>query len=145
MDAGDGIRKRVLKVMVVETGPATGHYLNVHLPRSRFEVSSCAPGKGFLAEAKATRPDIVVLDRFDERPRAAEVELELLKEIRPEVRVIAVAGESSPNDARLLEQGVFFYMAEDEGPAIVQVIEAAARSLEARKDPGSEPDRGEVR
>ena len=69
-----------------------------------------------------------MIDRIHERLAAAQVEIAVLKNIRPEVRIIALSREPSKEDAQVVERGVFYYLAQDWRPVIVDVIQAASRS-----------------
>jgi ABC-type phosphate transport system ATPase subunit len=73
------------------------------------------------------RPDVAVLDAVEGRVDAAQMEIELLKELCQDVRIIAVSREPSQQDAWVVERGVFFYMAAPHAGELVRVIEAATR------------------
>lgn len=119
----------MLRVMVVSTQKEVGDFLKGNLSPTRFTVSTVSPGAGFVQAARREHPDIAVLDSVDTRSGAAQLEIELLKEIRPQVRIIALTQKSSPGDADIVEQGVFYYMISIVGVELIQIIEAAARSL----------------
>jgi hypothetical protein len=68
-----------------------------------------------------------VIDRIHERPDAAQMEIAFLKELRPEVRIIALSQAPSASDGWVAEQGVFYYMTVTEGGELARIIEAAAR------------------
>lgn len=122
-----------LAVMVVTPDPGLDQYLASRLPPDRFEVTEVRPGAPLVDAVDRTPPDIVVLDRIEERGDAVQVEIALLKRRRPEVRVIAVSEHSSAKDATVVEQGVFFYLAghsrTEECVRLVDLITAAAESI----------------
>lgn len=120
-----------MHVLVVATRDELASELGALLP-AHFAVHACRPGSGFFDRARTVRPHIAVLDRFDERPAAAQIELEVLKDVRRDVRILAVSGHSTPQDASLLEGGVFYYTTEARGPQLRPVIEAAAKDIQAR-------------
>ena len=87
----------------------------------------CQPGLSFMQVARRERPDVAVLDAVEERVDAAQMEIELLKELRQDVRIIAVSRQPSQQDAWVVERGVFFYMAAPDVGELVRVVEAATR------------------
>ena len=97
------------------------------LAKSVVRPIRCRPGISFMEMARRQRPEIAVLDHVEERMDAAQMEIAVLKELRQDVRIIIVSRKPSAQDARVVESGVFFYMAEPAMPELVRVIEAAAR------------------
>jgi DNA-binding response OmpR family regulator len=93
----------------------------------RTAVVACQPGLSFMQAARRARPDVAVLDAVEERVDAAQMEIELLKELRQDVRIIAVSRQPSQQDAWVVERGVFFYMAAPAVDELVRVVEAATR------------------
>ena len=120
----------MLQVMVVSPEGTIGEFLKANLSPSYFRVSVVSPGAGFVPASRREHPEIAVIDSVDERPAAAQLEIELLKEICPEIRIIALTQKSSPKDADIVEQGVFYYMTSIAGAELIQIIEAAARLIE---------------
>jgi DNA-binding response OmpR family regulator len=118
-----------LRVLVSSPDGALGKLLKAGLRSPDLEVVACLPGPSFMAAARRERPDIAVIDRVDERPDAATMEVLVLKDLRSDVRIIAVSGSSSPRDARVVEHGVFYYLAAPPGAELIQVVEAAARTF----------------
>ena len=96
-----------------------------------IRVAVSQPGLSFMQVARRERPDVAVLDAVEERVDAAQMEIELLKELCQDVRIIAVSREPSQKDAWVVERGVFFYMASPEVGELVRVIEAATRPSRA--------------
>ena len=63
---------------------------------------------------------IAVIDRIHERPDAAQMEIAILKEAYPDVRIIALSEQPSARDACLVEQGVFYYLTMGVGPELIR-------------------------
>ncbi|MBI4600852.1 MAG: hypothetical protein HY721_02720 [Planctomycetes bacterium] len=118
-----------MRVLVDSPDASIGELLRERLPGSDFHVVSTQPGPAFLRTARCVLPDIAVVDRVHERAEAALLEIAVLKDARPGVRIIALSEESSPKDARVVEQGIFYYMTLPTGRELVQVIRAAARAI----------------
>ncbi len=123
----------VFKVLVDSPDAAMGEFLKDQLPRSEYRVISTRPGPAFIGAAHCELPDIAVIDRVHERPDAALMEVAVLKEVRPDIRIIVLSERSSPKDAGIVEQGIFFYMTRPEISGLVQVIEAAAKAVANKK------------
>jgi DNA-binding response OmpR family regulator len=118
-----------LRVLVNSPDGLLGEFLRKGLSEPDFKVVTCLPGPSFMAVAYREHPEIAVIDRVNDRPDTAAMEILVLKEIRPNVRIIALSGSSSPQDARIVEHGIFFYMATPTGAEVIQVIEAAAKTF----------------
>jgi DNA-binding response OmpR family regulator len=101
------------------------------LRSSRIPIVVCQPGLSFMQAARRERPDVAVLDAVEERVDAAQMEIELLKELCQDVRIIAVSREPSHQDAWVVERGVFFYMAAPDVGELLRVVEAATRPTRA--------------
>jgi len=86
------------------------------------------PGLSFMQVARRQRPQVALLDAVEERVDAAQMEIELLKELRQDVRIIVLSRQPSQQDAWVVECGVFFYLAAPAVGEVVRVIEAAARA-----------------
>ena len=117
-----------IRVLVNSPDRDIGDFLKERLFLPQWEVISTRPGPEFVEVAQRERPEIAVIDRIHERLAAAQVEIAVLKNIRPEVRIIALSREPSKEDAQVVERGVFYYLAQDWRPVIVDVIQAASRS-----------------
>ncbi len=121
-------QRRVYRVLVNSPDVAVAEALRGLLPPLEYELVISQPGLGFLKAARC-RPEIAIIDRVNERPDAAEMEVAILKEACADVRIIALSGQPSARDGQLVEQGVFYYMTMGVGPELVRLIQAAARSL----------------
>jgi len=104
------------------------------LSAERFEVVVVEPGPDVVRAVCRDRPGIAVIDRIDERPEAAQLEIAVLKEMWPGVEIIALSLHSSEADASIVEQGVFYYTGAASMDEIVRVIHAAERAAVSRKD-----------
>lgn len=98
-----------------------------------YSVSDARPGPVFVRTVRGDKTDIVVFDRVHEHPEATQVEIAIVKDIRPEARIIVISGESSEKDAKIIEQGVYYYLTSGAGPELIRVIKAAAKSLGAEQ------------
>ena len=94
-------------------------------------VAGIRPGAGVLGVIQRERPAVVIVDRIDERPEAAQLEIALVKERCPSARVIALSRNSSDADAPVVEQGIFCYVASPCEDELVRLIHAATRAADA--------------
>lgn len=132
-----------MRVLVISPERTLEEYLKGELASSEFEVVGTRPGWGFVETARRERVPIAIVDRADERREAASLELALLRDARPDVRVIVLSATPSPEDARLVEQGVFFYLSASPPVRLPDVIRAAARSI--RDETEARTRQGELR
>lgn len=116
-------------VLVIGTEEETGQALIRAFSPTRYRIVQTRPGAPFVEAARRECPEIVVIDQIDERPEAAGVEVEVLKAIRPDVRIVVVSRNPSTRDAEVVERGVYYYQAGPPGAELVEVVEAASRSL----------------
>jgi DNA-binding response OmpR family regulator len=117
---------RHLKLLVISGNDETGAWLTRRLAAGGFEVTTALPGPTLIHTVKASRPHVAVLDRIDTRPKAAPMEVALLKDQSPGVQIIALSEHSSEIDAGVVEQGIFYYLAGRSREELLRVIEAAA-------------------
>jgi DNA-binding NtrC family response regulator len=133
----EGVRTRVdpadascpdvrMKVMVIGTGTWTASWLARRLAPRGVEVFAAAPGPELIQAVREWRPEIVVLDEIDARPQVAPLEVALLKDQDPGVRIIARSSESSELDVEVIEQGVFCYLGGCSLDELLRVVESAA-------------------
>ncbi len=120
---------KTVKVLVSGHDKHLSEFLKQRLSPFRFSVISVVPGAPFLETARREHPEIAVIDCLPERGEAAQMEIAVLKDIKPEVRIIAVSQESTQEDAKVVEQGVFYYTIASAGDELLQVIEAAAHAM----------------
>jgi DNA-binding NtrC family response regulator len=115
-----------LNVLVISPGSETGSWLASRLSPGRFAVSTARPGPDLIRAVRLDRPHVAVLDGIHSRPGVAPLEVALLKDHSPDVRIVALSGESSDLDGDVIEQGVFCYLAGCRRDELLRVIEAAA-------------------
>ena len=117
------------KVLVSSSSWSIQEFVKNQLPQSEFTVVAVQPGPVFLETVRREHPQIAVIDCVPLRLEAAQMEIAFLKDTQPDVRIIALSEESSAEDAKIVEQGLFYYMSSIAGMELIQIIEAAARSL----------------
>ncbi|MEW6749489.1 MAG: hypothetical protein AB1505_00740 [Candidatus Latescibacterota bacterium] len=119
----------LVRVLVSSPSPEIGAYLREMLPAAGWEVIATQPGPAFVEAAQHERPEVAVLDCIHERPQTAQLEIAVLKSMRPGVRIIALSGRSSPQDVPVVAQGVFYYLAQEDWRAVLAaVVQAAGQS-----------------
>ncbi|HSE42433.1 MAG TPA: hypothetical protein VLH08_16830 [Acidobacteriota bacterium] len=123
---------KLFKVLVCSPSGGIQNFVEYQLPASEFSVVAVQPGPEFVEIARREHPDIAVIDCVPHRLDAAQMEIAFLKDIRPDVRIIALSEESSVEDAKIVEQGIFYYMTAPPGRELIQVIVAAARFISER-------------
>ena len=119
----------MIQLLVDSPNPTTTVFLRGRLDGDRFRIVSVAPDTDFVDLARRVNPQIAVIDGIHDRQETARARITALKEISPDVRVIAVSGNSSTRDVRVVELGVFYYLTLAVGNELVRIIEAAARAL----------------
>lgn len=101
-----------------------------------YEVVGLAEGARVLDAVVDETPDVVVFG-LGSGETAPEGVVALLRRMRPEVRVIAVAERSTSADAAVVEAGVFYYTASPSAEEVALAVEAAVQSIgRARKGSG---------
>lgn len=123
------------RVLVISPEASLGSVLSSQLPAGDFEVVRQTPGGGLVEAIRRVRPHIAVIDDVQARPVAVAMEVALLRDVRPEVRVIAVSAEagSEREEASLIELGLFFYLRAAPPVRLPDLVLAAARSLRGRR------------
>jgi DNA-binding NarL/FixJ family response regulator len=117
-----------LNVLVISPGRQTDSWLIRRLDPRRFALRYVRPGPGLVQAVRAAPPDVAVLDGIHARPELAAIEVALLKAHNPAVQIIATSDQSSELDARVIEQGVFCYLAGCSRDELLRVLHAAAQS-----------------
>lgn len=123
----------VIRVLVDSPGTAIGTYLLKELPHPPFDVVVCEPGVAFQRAVEELRPEIAVLGRVAERPRAVLHELHILRETRPEVVILTVnTAPCTPETAAIGRLG-FRHLCECTGqpigPELVRLIRITTDAL----------------
>ena len=124
------------RIVVVGPSRALGTVLERRLSPSRFEVIDVQPGRGMFDAICRDRPGIAVIDRIDERPESARLEIAVLKEFWPGVEIIAFSLHSTETDASIVEEGVFYYAGSASVDELIRVIYAAEQAVSAAMEPG---------
>lgn len=119
----------MMRVLVVSPDQGLVHFLRRGLATPEFEVLATLPGAEFVRAVRRARPDIAVIDRVHARRDVAEVEVALLRDARPEARIILVSEVPSIEDGRLVEAGVFFYLSASPPLRLPELVHAAAVSI----------------
>ncbi len=129
-----GATRKIIKfiVLVGVNDPAVFAHLTAGLDLEYFELKNVALEGSVMETALADVPDIVILElkKGDEKPG---LDVVVLKKICPNTRIIALSPEPSIRDGSVLEKGIFYYLSGPWREHLVQVIEAAGRSLRSRK------------
>ncbi len=118
---------RTLKILVISPDRRLLNYLDEQLSKNEFEFISCKPSEAFTTPAEGVH--VAIVDRIDERPDAASLEIARLKESHAGIPIIAVSKCSSTRDAAAIRQGVFYYLAGQPGSKLLRIIRAAADAL----------------
>ncbi len=113
-------------VLIKSSNQETLELLRGSLPAEHFKVVILEAEASFVEVVRSERPEIAVIDCVDQSPDAAQLEIDVLKSVRPDVRIIALSENPSPNDARIVERGLFYYLANPTASDLLRVIEAAA-------------------
>ncbi len=119
----------MIRLLVDSPNPNTAALLRGRLGADRFRIFCVGLKADFMDLARRVQPQIAVFDEIHNRQETARARITALKEISPGVRVIAVSGNSSARDVRVVELGVFYYLTLAVGGELVRIIEAAARAL----------------
>jgi len=127
--------RRALRVLVISPKTSVESLLRRHLLGPDFEVVRLVPGGGLVGGIRRTRPDIAVIDQVHDRRDAVPMEIALLRDARPEVRVIAVSAGTGTGleDASLVELGFFFFLQASPPLRLPDLVLAAAKSLQHRE------------
>ena len=118
----------MVRILINSPDSELAQALQKELEPGEYSVSDARPGPSFVRTVRGEKSDIVVFDRVHEHPEASEVEIAIVKDIRPEARIIVISGKSSERDAKIIEQGVFYYLTRGTSSELVRVIKAAAQS-----------------
>jgi DNA-binding NtrC family response regulator len=124
-----------IRVVVISTGTVIREILAEAFCPAQLCVIEVRPGPGMLEMARRTQPHVAIIDSIHERLDAAELEIAFLKDLLPDIQIIVLSQHSSLGDARIVEQGVFYYMAAPPGEELVRIVEAAGHSLALNRLP----------
>lgn len=118
----------MIRLLVDSPNPNTAVFLRGRLDADRFRIVRVELQADFAELARRVHPQIAIIDGIHDRQETARARITALKKISPGVRIIAVSGNSSARDVRVVELGVFYYLALAVGDELVRIIEAAARA-----------------
>lgn len=120
-----------MNILVISDGGATGQWLTDRLAPRGIRVSVARPGPDVIRIAREQRPQIAVLDGIESRPQLARMEVAVLKDQSPGIRVIALSATSSERDIEVIEQGVFCYLG---GCSLEEVLRAVESATQGRTE-----------
>jgi DNA-binding response OmpR family regulator len=115
-----------MNVLVISAGTATASWLADRLRPRGIEVVLAEPGPDLFRLVRKHRPRVAVLDGIEARPQLAGMEVALLKDHSPGVRIIALSAASSEQDAGVIEQGIFCYLGGCSLEELLRVVESAS-------------------
>lgn len=99
-----------MKVLLVENDASLAAFIKASLEDWGHQAQHCAKGAEALHNFKAGFHDLVVME-VSLPDMKGEALITSLKEISPEVRIVAVTGSNSRElEARIREQGILYYM-----------------------------------
>ena len=130
-----------VKILVSTTQAAVAPALRQNLDRDEFEVSSGSPEVPAVDQILDYYPDILVVEPSPSRTLWSSV-ISTARKICPHLKIVLVTLRSSPDDAKIVEQGLFYYTVWPAVDELVQVVHAAARAIrrETARNPGRVPD-----
>ena len=117
-----------IRILVISPEMSVGSFLEGALPVSQFRVLNSTPGPSIMEPAH--QADIAVIDSIDERPDVAQLEIAMLKNKNSKMPIIVISRNSSDQDIRVVEQGVFYYLAGEPEQKLIRIIHAAAATIE---------------
>ena len=130
----------LLNVLVISAGSRTAQWLSERLSAERFRVSTARPGPELIPAVRERRPQVAVLEGLNARPGVAALEVALLKDQSPGVRIIALSDEPSARDAEVIEQGIFCYLGGCSLGELLRVIESVGREPAVGSAEDSQPE-----
>ena len=133
----------MIRILVDSPDPNTLEFLRKRLSDARFKIVTASKRQRFSEVAHREQPQIAIIDRIHERQDVARQQIAVLQEACPEVRIIAISEQPSSDDASVIEQGLFYYLALPVGDELIRVIEAGAIGLRHRSNEQVGPLGGE--
>ena len=85
-----------VRVLIVDDDPSMSRFLSSYLTRQNYEVSTAASGEEAIRMFRVYDPALVLLDMAMTGMDGLDT-LERLKQIKPEVSIIVVSGQNSPD------------------------------------------------
>ncbi len=123
-----------MRVLVISPDRNLEQFLDRELGTAGIEVLGSQPGPAMIAAARATRPEIAVIQSSEARRGVTALEHAILRAIQPDVRTIVVSESLSAADADIVEAGVFYYMSASPPVRLPDVVRAAVRSIREEAD-----------
>lgn len=99
------------------------NFLKKNLGTGEFDVFEVSSDSEVIQKNNEEYPDILLLD-FDAVQMPRDTLVSILHKMNPDLEVILLTGVSSLEDAKAIEQGVFYYTTKPVGPEIIEVIKA---------------------
>lgn len=124
----------MVHVLVISPDRSLERFLRRELSPVEFQVLGTEPEAAMIDVARRTRPEIAVIHVGNLRRDTACLAQAILRALRPDVRIILVSSAPSPDDAQLVEAGVFYYMPASPPLRLPDVVRAAARSVREEGD-----------
>lgn len=110
---GEGVdekQEQAMRVLIVENDVSLAAFVKASLESWGYQAQHCAKGADALRRFKAGLHDLVVME-VSLPDIKGEALISSLKEISPEVKIVAVTGSNSRElEARIREQGILYYM-----------------------------------
>lgn len=119
-------REKSCTVMLACRNEAIAGWLRTALDPASFLVVEAAFGAQFLPAVRMHHPDVAIIDLALGHD-AASMMISILKSMSHAARIVVLSFEPSRDDARVIEQGIFYYLADPEEGRLVEVVRAAAR------------------
>ena len=110
-------------VLIMSKDPECINFLREHLDEKEFDMLEATSDSEVIQKNNEEYPDILLLD-FESINMPADILVSVLHKINPHLEVIFITGASSLEDAKAIEQGVFYYTSKPVGPEIIEVIKA---------------------
>ena len=125
-----------LKVLVRTTRAELTKFLEQRLAPGEYQIVAGSLDAPIMDQVLEQFPDILLFElAASESPE--NIVLHKIRKVHPYLKVIFLSQHSTPEDARIVEQGLFYYTAMADVEEILEVIQAAARAIQKEKRRGS--------
>ncbi len=122
------------RILVSSADPSLARFIDAALPGGAFEVLPSCLAKDAVEVVLDQSPDLLLFE-VDRKSGSPAETLRIIRKVRPELRIIALSSDSCPEDAEIVEVGLFYYATRPVGADLVQVIEAAVHTPGSRRGP----------
>jgi DNA-binding response OmpR family regulator len=116
-----------IRILIISPETSLRPFLEDKLPDSMFRVFQSSPGPALMDFFH--QAEIAVIDYIDERPETVQLEVALLKKWKSKIPIIVISRNSSEQDVRVVEQGIFYYLTGQPEQKLTRVIHAAADAI----------------